>query len=72
MRSPVVEEWRNEGRRESRRESLVEVLSIRFGDVPSELVAAVQEVDDLDKLTEWYSLSNLTPSLAQFRTDAGL
>lgn len=71
-RSPVVEEWRTEGRIETQAASVVTALEVRFGNVPADLVVAIGQVLDLDRLKAWHRLAIQAPSLDHFRTDAGL
>jgi hypothetical protein len=66
----IVREWLQEGRQEGLQEglqqSIVETLAIRFGEVPDELVQAVQRVKDLGRLRSLHRQAVLVDSLAHF------
>jgi hypothetical protein len=48
--SPVVEEWRDEGRLEARRDDLLALLEKRFGALPADLVQRIRTVTDAGRL----------------------
>jgi hypothetical protein len=48
--SQVVEEWRNEGRLEARRETLRVQLEERFGPLPDDLIQRIQALKDPEQL----------------------
>ena len=70
----IVREWlqegrqvgRQEGRQEGLQETIIETLAIRFGDVPDELVEAVRQLKDVDRLRSLHRQAVLVDSLAHF------
>ena len=74
-RSPVVEEWRTEGRIEGRVEGatllVIEALEIRFGAVPPSTITAIQATRDLSRLKTLHRCALEAASLNEFRTAAG-
>jgi hypothetical protein len=65
--SEVAEEWRQEGRLETRREVLLELLQARFDLVPEDIKAAVAEMTDLARLSRWFKHAAKAKSLEAFR-----
>jgi hypothetical protein len=71
-KSPVVEGWREEGRLEARRSSLLRAITLRFRtDVPAELAAAIQQATDPQELNRWFDLVFTSRSLAAYRKAVG-
>jgi predicted transposase YdaD len=76
--SSVVNEWMAEGRAEGKAEgkaegwaeALRDVLEVRFGELPAELVAKLAETHDVNVLRQWTRLAVLVTSLEQFRQAA--
>ncbi|MBK9053730.1 MAG: Rpn family recombination-promoting nuclease/putative transposase [Chloroflexi bacterium] len=70
----IVREWlqegrqvgRQEGRQEGLQETIIETLAIRFGEVPDELVEAVRQLKDVDRLRSLHRQAVLVDSLAHF------
>jgi hypothetical protein len=72
-KSPVVEEWRAEARAEARRDDILHLLGLRFpGQVPPEVVAAVESQANLDELSRWLDAVVTSPSLDAFRVASGI
>jgi hypothetical protein len=71
-RSPVVDEWRAEGRVQAQTAAVLSVLEAKFQSVPADLAAKIQETTDEVKLKAWLPLAVLTSSVEKFRADAGL
>lgn len=62
-----------QGMLEARRADLMRVFSLRFrGILPLDLVAAVRDSDDYDRLGRWFDAALLAPSLEAFRHAAQL
>jgi len=66
----IRQEGRQEGRQEVRQEDVVEVLEIRFGELPEGLKTAISEVQDIDHLKHlhreairWADVESFTRSL---------
>jgi hypothetical protein len=67
-RSEVMEEMRQEGRVEARRQDLLETLQLRFDEVPEDIAAAVSEMTDVARLTRWFRHAVKAKSLEAFRS----
>jgi hypothetical protein len=84
MESQIVKEWtaqaraeglalgKAEGLREGEAKALLRVLQRRFKAVPDDLRAAVEAVQEAERLAAWLDLALEARSLRQFRTRAGL
>ena len=59
-------------RAEGRAEALLEVLSEKFGTVPTELGDAIRGTTASDRLRAWLSAAVKAPTLDDFRRQAGL
>jgi hypothetical protein len=79
--SPIIEEWKAEGRAEGRaegqaigrREDLLQLLSDRFSEsLPTDLVAAMAAETDLKKLSEAIRAVLKSASIEEFRAISGL
>src|SRR5262245_15785054 len=68
--SETVQEWKAEGRAEDRAEALLEMLGIRFGQVPSDLVSVISSTKDLPTLKAWFAEAAKASSLDMFRQAA--
>ena len=68
--SETVQEWKAEGRAEGRAEALLEMLGIKFGQVPSDLVSVISGMKDLPTLKAWLTEAVKSPSLDLFRQAA--
>jgi hypothetical protein len=68
LRSPVADELRAEGQAAV----IVALLESRFQAISEELADAIRAVSDLKRLMGMAILAMKTPSIDQFRTDAGL
>lgn len=66
----IVREWLQEGKQEGRQESLqemvVETLTIRFGEVPEELVKTIRKIKDLNRLRSLHRQAVLVDALENF------
>ena len=56
-----------EGRTEGRQLALVRLLRRRFGDVPAEIVAAVESTTEADQLDQWLDRAVTADSLDELR-----
>ncbi len=71
-KSPVVEEWRQEGRLEGRiqaeRAKLIEAIELKFHtEVPAELREAIETMTDAAELDRWFRLVFSKRSLPAYR-----
>ena len=70
----IVREWLQEGRQkglqegrqESLQEAIIETLTLRFGELPDELVEAIQKVKDLTRLRALHRQAVLVDALENF------
>jgi hypothetical protein len=65
--SPTYMEIFEEGAVQRSRDDIVDVLSVRFGDVPSEIAGALAEIDDSETLRQLHRLAVRCESIADFR-----
>jgi predicted transposase YdaD len=63
----ILEEGALEGALRRSRDAIVDVLSARFGDVPSEIASALAEIDDSETLRRLLRLAACCESIADFR-----
>lgn len=70
--SRTVLKWMTEARVEDRRETLLTILTERFGLLPADLVSAIHESADLDRLRGWLLQAVRATTLADFRAAAGI
>jgi hypothetical protein len=63
----ILEEGALEGALRRSRDAIVDVLRVRFGDVPSEVVNALAEIDDSETLRRLLRLAARCESIADFR-----
>jgi hypothetical protein len=68
MRSPTIDSWQAE----KLAQTLVTILTARFGALPEEVTATIGSTRDLDTLDRWAPLVGSSSSLEQFRKDAKL
>jgi hypothetical protein len=66
------EEARVEGELHGPRIAVIGVLEARFQTVPADLIAAIRSLADPQKLSSLIPLAARSPTLNQFRGDAGL
>ena len=63
-----IRKGRQEGRLESKREDLLDLLRLRFqGEVPEDMKAAVDGTNDVDILHRWFKAAATATSLSGFR-----
>jgi len=80
MQQSFIQTWKSEGHAEglaeglilgmleARRTDLLQVLKLRFqGMIPSDLVALIQNLNDLDQITQWFDSAVVAPSMELFR-----
>ncbi len=71
MEELIQEEAREQGRQEGRLEGMVQnllkVLQIRFGELPPEVLEAVNGIEEMDILNLLFREAIATPSLAEFQ-----
>jgi hypothetical protein len=84
IQSPQILEWqaqardegrdegRKEGVREGRKDAIIDLLSLRFGNCPAELGAAIRAQTDPDRLKQWFTHAAQVSSLEAFRQQAGI
>lgn len=81
IRSAVVDEWREQGRKQGleegslhkARSSLIRVLKNRFGkQIPAEIIAAIESCSNLELLDSWLDAASTAPSLDLFRSGTQL
>ena len=61
------QEGRQEGQQEASRENTIEVLQLRFGEVPEDLLQAIARIDDLARLKMLHRQAIVSNSLEEFR-----
>jgi hypothetical protein len=67
IESPVVAEWRQEGERKGRIESLLRVLRRRFKAVPPDLETKIRACEELDQMDRWMDAAVDVTTLDEFR-----
>ncbi len=72
VESQVVNEWIGMGEARGKIEDVLEVLAARLGQVPTELAASIRSVKDLGVLRRLVLLAAMSPTMDEFRQDAGL
>jgi hypothetical protein len=65
--SPMEELIQEEATLQARREDIVEVLQVRFGEVPPDVVEAVNGIEDLPTLKQLHRQAIAIGSVAQFQ-----
>jgi hypothetical protein len=65
-------EWMAEGEARGKTESLLEVLALKFGVLPSELEAGIRANSDLATLRVWLASAVSADTLDGFRQNTGL
>jgi len=63
---------RQEGRQQTLREDILDVLEARFGEVPYALRERVAALSDEAELKRWHRQAAITPGLAAFSQVCGL
>ena len=64
---------RNEAVSKNTKGKLLRALQLRLQNrLPRDLVAAVNESENMEQLESWFDLSQTANSLAEFRTSAGI
>jgi len=53
-------------------DTLLEILDIKFGPIPAEVVSAIRATSDLPRLKQWVAAAVTAPTLAAFRQSAQL
>jgi hypothetical protein len=61
------EEGRQQGTLQARREDVLEILQVRFAEVPAEVVDCVNQIEDIDLLKQLFRQAIAIPSVAQFQ-----
>jgi hypothetical protein len=56
------------GKVKNARDSVMEVLDVRFGAVPPELIDQINQMEDLDRLKQLLRQASVLPSIADFQT----
>lgn len=72
IQSPTVQEWIDMGVSRGMAVAVLAALEGRFGALPTDLSAAVRQVDVLARLRRLATLAGQADSLDRFRTDGGL
>jgi hypothetical protein len=72
IRSPYLEQIRQEGRGQERAEALLDLLTLRGMTVPDDLARKIRACSDMDQLRTWFALANRADSLDAFRQQASL
>ena len=67
IQSLQVLEWQTEGQVKQAVKDVLRLLELRFNPVPVELISAIREEKDLDKLTRWFDTAAICGSLDAFR-----
>lgn len=65
--SPTYREILEEGAGQGIRDSIIDALNIRFGDVPPEITHELAEIADLEALRHLHRLAVRCENLADFR-----
>jgi hypothetical protein len=72
VESQQVLEWQEEARLDTQVAAIIEILKDKFAAVPPDLATALRAITDSKRLLKLVVLASKTPSLDQFRADAGL
>jgi hypothetical protein len=72
IESEVVKEWQTQARIAGEVQTLLRVLSRKFGAVPPEVTQRIEGTTDPDQLVGWIVTASMTGSLDDFRREAGL
>jgi hypothetical protein len=67
MEELIQEEAREQGRQEGMVESLLQILQIRFGELPPEVLEAVNGIEEMDILNPLLEQAIAIASLAEFQ-----
>lgn len=62
-----IQEGRQQGTLETRRADLIEILQIRFGSVPPEVVETINRMEDIAQLQQLFRQAIAIPSIAEFQ-----
>ena len=72
-KSPYLESIRKEERLKTQSRAVVKILKAKFGEgIPAELSTTIQKTADEAKQDAWTGLAAVSPSLADFRREAGI
>jgi hypothetical protein len=72
MRSAVIDGWKAEGKAEGLVGAVRGILDNKFKPLPADLLAALQEANDADKLLRWAVIAGSADTLEKFRKEAGI
>ena len=72
--SPFLDEIRaegrhTEGRAEGRAEDILQVLELRFQEIPEEISAGIRQIHDVSRLSRWLKAAVVSKSLEQFMAE---
>ncbi len=67
IESRQVKEWKDEARRESRVEDLINILQDKFGNLPTEIPSHLQKIDDAKVLSQLLLRAVHASDLAEFQ-----
>ena len=62
----AIEEAGDEGHLEARKEDILELLRLRFGEVPNEVEDKIKKTSDIDRLNEIFKMAATVKSMDEF------
>jgi hypothetical protein len=72
IEAPIVKEWKDEARVETRIDSLIDLLHDRFSAIPQEVIDRIRASNDLALIRNWALKAATVATLDQFRQDTNL
>lgn len=67
--STLINKWKEEGRIEDRQESIIDILSTRFGTVPDSLQTSIRAISDSEQLLKLRTTAVVCESVSRFAED---
>ena len=72
IESPLVREWKDAARVETKVDDVVRVVKARYKGAPDEVAAEIRRCKDLDTLDRWLDAAATVDDLGEFRRQTGL
>jgi len=72
VRSPYLEQVRQQVRGQERAEAVLDLLALRGLTVPEDLAGKIRACSDVEQLRAWFALAGRADSLESFRQQASL
>ncbi len=69
--STLIDKWKEEGRIEDRQDSIIDILSTRFGTVPASLQSSIRAISDSERLLKLRTAAVTCESVRQFSENLG-